>query len=74
MGPKSVINITWDEQGDATPHDLRVGSIWIGEQVKPGVYRGSWTHASLLRTVEHEFGLTHLAHARTAHPVSNIWR
>lgn len=71
---RSVINVTWDEQGDATPRDRRVGSVWIGAHVKPGDYGGTWSHASLLRTVEDAFGLPHLAHARTAHPVSGIWR
>jgi hypothetical protein len=71
---RSVINVTWDEQGDATPRDRRVGSVWIGAHVKPGDYRGRWNQASLLRTVEDAFGLPRLAHARTAHPVSVIWR
>ena len=71
---RSVINVTWDEQGDATPHDRRIGSVWIGAHVKPGDYRGTWNQASLLRTVEDTFGLPHLAHARTAHPISDIWR
>ena len=70
---RSVIDITWDEQGDATPHDLRVGSIWYGGQVRPGIYHGSWTHASLLRTVEDEFGLAHLHDARSASPIA-VWR
>jgi hypothetical protein len=70
----SLINVTWDEQGDATPHDRRVGSVWIGGQVKPGDYRGHWNDASLLRTLEDAFGLPRLAGARTAHPVSAIWR
>ena len=33
-GPRSVIVVTWDEQGDATPHNARVGSLWIGPHVK----------------------------------------
>jgi len=70
----SVINVTWDEQGDATPHDRRVGSVWIGAHVRPGDYRGRWNHASLLRTVEDAFGLPRLAGARTADPISAIWR
>jgi hypothetical protein len=70
---QSVIDVTWDEQGDATPHNRRVGSIWYGAHVKPGTYRGHWTHASLLRTVEDEFGVAHLHGARTATPI-NIWR
>ena len=71
---RSLINVTWDEQGDATPRDRRVGSVWIGTHVRPGDYRGRWNHASLLRTVEDAFGLPRLAQARTASPVSAIWR
>jgi hypothetical protein len=70
---RSVIDITWDEQGDATPHDLQVGNIWYGSRVRPGTYRGSWTHASLLRAVESEFGLRHLHAARTASPIK-VWK
>jgi hypothetical protein len=65
---------TWDEQGDAAPRDPRVGNIWFGHQVKPGIYSGSWTHASLLRTVEDEFRLTHLAGARVARAIRSNWR
>jgi hypothetical protein len=71
---RSVINITWDEQGDLTPHNRQVGSIWYGAQVKPEVYNGSWGHASLLRTVEDEFGLAQLRGARTAAATTTIWR
>jgi hypothetical protein len=70
----SVINVTWDEQGDATPHDLKVGSIWYGAQVAPGVYHGHWTHATLLRTVEDEFGVGHLHDAKTVNGLSSIWK
>jgi hypothetical protein len=71
---RSVINVTWDEQGDATPRDLRVGSIWFGHQVKPGIYKHRWTHASLLRTVEDEFRLSHVNGAKHAHVIRSIWR
>lgn len=72
-GPNSLIVIVWDEQGDVTPHDPTVGSVWLGPLVRPGVYPGSWTHASLLRTLEDGFRLPHLAQARTA-PLVPIWR
>jgi len=71
---RSVIDITWDEQGDGTPHNRQVGSIWYGAQVKPGVYHGSWNHASLLRTIEDAFGLPHLRGAKTAKSTAAIWR
>jgi hypothetical protein len=70
----SVINITWDEQGDATPHNRQVGSVWLGGHVKPGVYHGRWTHATLLRTVEDTFGLAHLHDAKRVNGLRAIGR
>jgi hypothetical protein len=71
---RSVIDITWDEQGDGTPHDRSVGSVWVGPQVKPGVYSGHWSHDSLLRTLEDQFGLAHIHRAQTAPVIGTIWR
>jgi hypothetical protein len=73
-GPRSVIVVTWDEQGDATPHNARVGSLWIGPHVKAGTYRGDWSHASLLGTIERAYGLPLLADARKAAPINQIWK
>ena len=69
----SAIVITWDEQGDGTPHDNRVGSVWLGPLVRPGTYKGTWSHASMLRTIEDGFSMGHVAHARTANPIDTIW-
>jgi hypothetical protein len=71
---RSVIVVTWDEHGGDVPDDLRVGSIWYGRHVKPGAFVGSWTHAGLLRTLEDMLRLRHLAGARTAEPITSIWR
>lgn len=71
---RSVIVVVWDEHGGDVPEDLRVASIWNGHPVKAGAYSGSWTHASLLRTVEDLLRLRHLAGAKTAAPISTIWR
>ena len=43
-------------------------------QVRPGVYDGAWTHASLLRTLEDGFGLAHLADAGTVSAIDSIWK
>jgi phosphatidylinositol-3-phosphatase len=72
-GARCLVIVTWDEQGDATPHNTQIGSIWFGPQVKPGVYRGRWTHASLLRTLEDGFGLARIADARHDAVVGDIW-
>jgi hypothetical protein len=73
-GPRSVIVVTWDEQGDATPNNARVGSLWIGPHVKAGTYRGDWSHASLLATIERAYGLPLLADARKATTINQIWK
>ena len=72
--PSSLIVVTWDEQGDATPRNRQVGSIWHGGQVSPGVAHGRWTHASLLRTLEDAFGLPRLADAQHDQVIGTIWR
>lgn len=74
FGSNGVIVVTWDEAGDATPNDRSVGSLWISPLATPGVYTGSWTHASLLRTVEAGLHLPLINGAATATPVDGIWK
>ena len=69
---RSVIDMTWDEQGDATPHDRRVGERVDRPAGEAGRLPGDWTHASLLRTLEDQFGLAHIHRARTAPVIGTI--
>ncbi len=73
-GPRSVIVVTYDEESSTVPHSTEVASLWLSPLVRPGVYRGDWTHASLLGTLERAFRLPLLAHARRAHLIHRIWR
>lgn len=69
-----LILITYDEWGDATPKDHRVAFAALGPQVRPGVYGGTFSHYSLLRTLEDGFGIRqHLRDAAQARPISQIW-
>jgi hypothetical protein len=76
FGQNGVILITYDEWGDATPHNHRVALVALGPQVRLGVYRGeSFSDYSLLRKLEDGFGITrHLLHASKARPISQIWK
>jgi hypothetical protein len=54
-----------------------IGCLWAaaGPQVQPGVYGGSFTHYSFLRTLEDGFGLDgYLGFAAGAQPINTIWR
>jgi hypothetical protein len=76
FGKDGVILITYDEWGDATPHNHRVVFLALGPQVKPGIYAsgGPYTHYGLLRTIEDGFGISHhLLNAATARPINQIW-
>ncbi len=76
FGANGLILITYDEWGDATPHNHRVAFLAVGPQVRPGMYRGGpFTHYGLLRTLEDGFGIRqHLRNAATARPISQIWK
>jgi hypothetical protein len=76
FGSDGLILITYDEWGDATPHNHHVALVAVGRQVRPGVYRrGRFNHYSLLRTLEDGFGIAHhLRHAARAQPISQIWK
>jgi hypothetical protein len=66
-GTDSTIIITWDEGGDPPHKPGNPLLLAIGARVKQGTTsRASYTHYSLLRTIEDSFGLPKLAHARTA--------
>ncbi len=66
----STILITWDEGADKPLDPGNPLLVAIGSKIKRGVVsRGFYNHYSLLRTIEDQFALPHLAHARTARPL-----
>jgi hypothetical protein len=74
FGPDGVIFVTWDEGADPPKDPRHVLAAVIGPHVNPAGYGSSYTHYSLLRTLEDGFGLNHLAHARSAKSISRIWK
>jgi hypothetical protein len=62
LGPRGVLFITFDE-GTSDDH---VVTIAAGDGVKPGHYSASFTHYSLLRTIEEHFELPLLGHSSSA--------
>jgi hypothetical protein len=66
----SRIIITWDEGSDPPLNPGNPLLVALGAGVTPHVVRsGSYSHYSLLRTLEDGFGLAPLRHARTARPL-----
>jgi phosphatidylinositol-3-phosphatase len=75
FGPDGVIFITWDEGSDPPFHPGHVLTAVLGPQVRPGaIDRLRHDHYGLERTLAAGLGLTPLAHARTATPITTIWR
>jgi hypothetical protein len=66
-----VLIITWDEGSGSN----QVLTVVTGPLVTPGVYTdGPFNHYSLLRTIEDGFGVRHIGGAKTATPITTIWK
>jgi hypothetical protein len=75
----TLVVITFDESGGNA--DNRIYTLFLGDMVKPAnqedpaVLDRHYTHYSVLRTVEDNFGLEPLtANDRTAQPITDIWK
>ena len=74
FGPDGVIFITWDEGSDPPQRPGHVLTAVLGPQVRAGaIDRTRHDHYGLERTLATGLGLTPLAHARTATPITTIW-
>jgi hypothetical protein len=72
---QSVIFVTWDEGADPPHRPGHVLTAALGPLVRPGVVDAAHhDHYSLERTLAAGFGLPALKHARTATPITSIWR
>ena len=74
FGGDGVIFITWDEGSDPPLDPRHVLTLVAGRAVRPGAYSQRVNHYGLLRTIEDGLGLSHLAHARTAHAIRGAWQ
>ncbi len=66
----SWLVITFDENAGGTVNPIP--TIILGDHVHPGRYAQKINHYTLLRTIEHAFGLLALGHAAEVSPLSKI--
>jgi hypothetical protein len=75
FGSDAVIFITWDEGADPPHKPGNVLTAVLGPQVRAGTIDATrHDHYGLERTLAMGFGVAPLAHARTASPITAIWR
>jgi len=75
----TLVVVTFDESGGN--EDNRIFTLFLGDMVKeasqqdPAVLNRRYTHYSVLRTIEDNFGLEPLtANDRAASPITDIWK
>jgi hypothetical protein len=75
----TLVVVTFDESGGNS--DNRIYTLFLGDMVKaanqqdPGALAKRYTHYSVLRTIEDNFGLEPLtANDRKASPITDIWK
>ena len=70
LGPHGFLVLTFDEGISSRRGGGRIATILLGPDVRHGAkIDASYTHYSLLRTLEDAFGLAHLRAARQARPL-----
>jgi hypothetical protein len=75
FGTDGVIFVTWDEGADPPHKPGHVLTAVLGPQVRAGAIDPTrHDHYGLERTLAMGFGVAPLAHARTASPITSIWR
>jgi hypothetical protein len=68
----SLLMVTWDE--DDRKGNNRVATIFVGPMVRPGKYCEHITHYNVLRTLLEMYGLTPMARATNANPITSCWK
>ena len=63
----------YGDENDGSPGN-QIPTIFAGQMVKPGRYGQAITHYGVLRTIEKLYRLPPLGQARTAHPITDVWR
>jgi acid phosphatase len=64
---RSLLVITFDEDDGATAN--QIPTVLVGAGITPGVSRQQATHYTLLRTIEDQYGLSHLGQTSAASPL-----
>lgn len=68
----SLVVIDWDESDTLFGNSIPL--IFIGADVKPGIYDEPVDHYRVLRTVEDLYGLPHLGYSANVAPIQDIWQ
>jgi acid phosphatase len=74
LGPHGVVFVTFDEGSGGAHGGGHVVTIVAGGGARPGRYDGVFTHYSLLRTIDDQFGLQPLRRASGAASMSALLR
>ena len=67
----SLLILTYDE--DNFTKENQIPTIFVGPMVKQGKYHENINHYSVLRTIEHMYGLEESGLAK-ADPITNVWK
>ncbi|MEO7326823.1 MAG: alkaline phosphatase family protein [Dokdonella sp.] len=67
----SLFILTWDEDNFTVPNQIPM--VFAGSNVIPGSYSETVSHYGVLRTLEDMYGLSALANAATAVPITDVW-
>ncbi|MGF7232540.1 alkaline phosphatase family protein [Arachidicoccus sp.] len=68
----SLLIFTFDE--DDFTAENRIPTLFIGEQVKPGMYNERIDHFDVLRTIEKMYNLPNSAQDTSAHAITDVWK
>ncbi len=68
----SLFILTFDED-DFTVKN-RIPTLFVGQMVNPGKYADSINHYNVLSTLEHMYGLARTGAAKTARPITKVWK
>ncbi|MEO5559702.1 MAG: alkaline phosphatase family protein [Dokdonella sp.] len=67
----SLFILTWDEDNFTAPNQIPM--VFAGSNLIAGSYNEVVDHYGVLRTLEDMYGLTALANAATAVPITDVW-
>jgi hypothetical protein len=67
----SLLILTFDEDDNNSGN--RIPTVFVGAQVKPGLYSERIDHYNVLRTLEDAYGLPYAGASANATPITNVW-
>ncbi|HEX8079050.1 MAG TPA: alkaline phosphatase family protein [Jatrophihabitans sp.] len=67
----SLFILTFDEDDNNSGN--RIPTVFVGAQVKPGIYSERIDHYNVLRTLEDAYGLPYAGASANAAPITGVW-